>query len=323
MPFSGEKKEFYNSGLNKFVNEAKSLAKFYTLPGIVAVKDFFRENGTAYIVMEYVDGITLKQHLANSDGKLRSNEVFELMRPIMKSLSQIHAEGIIHRDISPDNIMLTNKGDVKLLDFGAARDFISDGNKSLSVLLKPGYAPEEQYRTKGNQGPWTDVYALCATIYKMLTGITPPESLERFSQDDIIAPSKLGIQLSSVTENALLKGLAVFQRDRYQDIASLYNDIYGATQWVKQEPIYNYEQPIEDIKMIPIQEDKTVPIQDNKTIPLKEEFNNSDSSEERAEYITNNTSKAKDSRLALVLKISLVVASAVVEIIFFYNNIFR
>lgn len=243
-PFSGNKADFYQTGLDKFVNEAKSLAKFYNLPGIVAVKDFFRENGTAYIVMEFINGITLKQHLANSEGKLRPNEVFELMRPLMKSLSQIHAEGIIHRDISPDNIMLTSKGEIKLLDFGAARDFISDGNKSLSVLLKPGYAPEEQYRTKGHQGPWTDVYALCATIYKMLTGITPPESLERFSSDELIPPSKLGIELSPQTENALLKGLAVFEKDRYQSIDKLYTDIYGATKWGKIEPI-STEVPLE------------------------------------------------------------------------------
>lgn len=229
-PFSGEKSEYYQSGLNKFVNEAKSLAKFYTLPSIVSVKDFFRENSTAYIVMEFVNGITLKQHLTNSNGKLRPNEVFELMRPLMKSLSQIHAEGIIHRDISPDNIMLTNKGEIKLLDFGAARDFITDGNKSLSVLLKPGYAPEEQYRTKGHQGPWTDVYALCGTIYKMITSITPPESLERFTYDELVRPSTLGIEISAMTENALLKGLAVFKKDRYQSVDKLYNDIYGATQ---------------------------------------------------------------------------------------------
>lgn len=237
-PFSGNKADFYRAGLDKFVKEAKSLAKFYTLPGIVVVKDFFRENGTAYIAMEFINGITLKQHLANSGGRLRPNEVFELMRPLMKSLSQIHAEGIIHRDISPDNIMLTNKGEVKLLDFGAARDFVTDSNKSLSVLLKPGYAPEEQYRTKGDQGPWTDVYALCATIYKMLTGITPPESLERFSEDELIPPSRLGIELSPQTENALLKGLAVFKKYRYQSIDALYNDIYGATQGGKTGPLY-------------------------------------------------------------------------------------
>lgn len=259
-PFSGDKREYYQNGLDKFVNEAKSLAKFYTLPGIVAVKDFFRENGTAYIVMEFVNGITLKQHLANSGDKLQPNEVFELMRPLMKSLSQIHAEGVIHRDISPDNIMITNKGDIKLLDFGAARDFISDINRSLSVLLKPGYAPEEQYRTKGHQGPWTDVYGLCATIYKMITGITPPESLERLASDELVPPSKMGIKLSLEVENALLKGLAVFQKDRYQSINELCIEIYNAKKNTQSPPGYQFEQSQQDNTIKPVKQETDNPI---------------------------------------------------------------
>lgn len=225
-PFTGNKGDIYQSGLEKFVKEAKSLAKFSNLPGIVSVKDFFRENGTAYIVMEYIEGITLKQHLTKNEGRISPDRALELMKPIMKSLSNIHSEGIIHRDISPDNIMLTAGGEVKLLDFGAARDFAGDGNKSLSVLLKPGYAPEEQYRTKGNQGPWTDVYAICATLYKMITGDTPPESLDRYGEETLIPPSAKGIILTAQTEKVLLKGLAVFQKDRYQSVDKLYQALY-------------------------------------------------------------------------------------------------
>ena len=234
-PFSGEKKEYYNTGLNKFVNEAKSLAKFYALPGIVAVKDFFRENGTAYIVMEFVDGVTLKQRLAQLGGKMPADEALSMMRPLMKSLAQVHTTGIIHRDISPDNIMLTKSGEVKLLDFGAARDYVSDNSKT--VQLKPGYAPEEQYRTRGVQGPWTDVYALCATIYRMITGETPPESLERKSEDPIIPPSRKGAQITNLAENALLKGLAVMQKDRFQNVGALYNALYSDEMQSSREPV--------------------------------------------------------------------------------------
>lgn len=224
-PFSGDKREAYSSGLDKFVGEAKSLAKFYNLPGIVSVKDFFKENGTAYIVMEYIEGITLKQYLQKEGGRLPVYQVLEWVKPLIISLSQMHASNIIHRDISPDNIMITPEGNLKLLDFGAARNISTDGAKSLSVLLKPGYAPEEQYRTRGSQGPWTDVYALCATIYKAITGETPPESMERMHEDSLVPPSRMDIPLTEVQESVLIKGLAVLQKNRYQNMGELYEGL--------------------------------------------------------------------------------------------------
>ncbi len=227
-PFSGDKREAYISGLEKFVGEAKSLAKFYILPGIVSVKDFLKENGTGYIVMEYVEGITLKQYLQKEGGKLPVIQVLEWVKPLITSLSQMHEKGIIHRDISPDNIMITPHGEIKLLDFGAARDISADGAKSLSVLLKPGYAPEEQYRTRGIQGPWTDVYGLCATIYKAITGQTPPESMERVHEDTLEPPTKLGVSLNEDKEAALLKGLAILQKNRYQTMNELYNALMAS-----------------------------------------------------------------------------------------------
>ncbi len=228
-PFAGDKREAYLGGLTRFVGEAKSLAKFYSLPGIVSVKDFFKENGTAYIVMEYVDGITLKQHLKELGGKLPAGLVFDMVKPLMKSLGQMHAAGIIHRDISPDNIMITSEGNIKLLDFGAARNISTDGAKSLSVLLKPGYAPEEQYRSRGSQGPWTDVYALSATIYKAMTGETPPESMERMHEDILVPPSKLGVDLNEVQENTILRGLAILQKDRYQSVEDFYDALFSSS----------------------------------------------------------------------------------------------
>ena len=225
-PYRGEKTEFFATGRSRFINEAKTLAKFYTLPGIVAVRDFFLENGTAYIVMEFVEGETLKQRLARVGGKIAPTEVFELVRPLLRSLAQMHAAGLIHRDISPDNIMITPEGNVKLIDFGAARDYLDSGNRSLSVMLKPGYAPEEQYFARGEQGPWTDIYALCATIYRAITGITPPESVERQRHDELKAPSALGAPISPAQETALLRGLAVAHEERWQNTIELFHAFY-------------------------------------------------------------------------------------------------
>jgi serine/threonine protein kinase len=225
-PYRGEKTEFFTTGRARFINEAKTLAKFYTLPGIVSVRDFFLENGTAYIVMEFVEGETLKQRLSRVGGKMATGEVFDLMRPLLRSLAQMHASGLIHRDISPDNIMITPENNVKLIDFGAARDYLDSGNRSLSVMLKPGYAPEEQYFARGQQGPWTDIYALCATIYRAITGITPPESVERLRHDELKAPSELGVAISPAQEAALLRGLAVSQEDRWQTIPQLVGALY-------------------------------------------------------------------------------------------------
>lgn len=258
-PYSGDKLEVYLSGLDKFVGEAKSLAKFYSLPGIVSVKDFFKENGTAYIVMEFVEGITLKQHMMNQGGKLPAEKVFEMVKPLMQSLSLMHEEGIIHRDISPDNIMVTKGGNLKLLDFGAARDISGDGAKSLSVLLKPGYAPEEQYRTRGNQGPWTDIYALCATIYKAITGETPPEAMERMRQDTLLPPAAFGVVMPKGQEASLLKGLSVYSENRYHNMIELHEALWNDK---------NRSEPIPIHSDIPQAEDSREPHDQDKPEPL-------------------------------------------------------
>lgn len=158
--------------------------------------------------MEFLDGITLKQYI-DTQGLLTPAEILDLMAPLMEALDEVHNVGLIHRDISPDNIMLLENGGVKLMDFGAARAYTEFGEKSLSIVLKHGYAPEEQYRTHGVQGPWTDIYALCATMYKCITGITPVESLQRMQGDTLQRPSQLGIPIPPWVEYALMKGMAV------------------------------------------------------------------------------------------------------------------
>ena len=221
------KDEIYNKNLNRFVDEARNLSKFYGLPGIVSVRNFFYENGTAYIVMDYVAGDNLKKYLADNGGKLDENTVLALMKPVLESLYEIHKQGLIHRDISPDNIMFDDDGTIKLIDFGAVRGSSSETEMTYTVMLKHGYAPQEQYYTKGNQGPWTDIYSLCATMYKMLTGNVPPNCIERMSEDSYMPPSMCGVTLSPGVEAALTKGLAVNIADRYQNIGELIKGLYG------------------------------------------------------------------------------------------------
>lgn len=215
-----------NRGLRRFIDEAKTLAKVKNLPGIVSVRDFFSANGTAYIVMEYLDGISLKKYLQRK-GKLPCDEILAILRPIMDSLVSVHKSGLIHRDISPDNILITKNNEVKLIDFGAAKQSNLDG-KSLSIVLKQGFAPEEQYRTHGEQGPWTDIYALGVTIYYAITGTLPPESIQRLYKDTIVRPSEKGAIISPTQESALMKSLAVYAQHRYQDVTQMIAGLYGS-----------------------------------------------------------------------------------------------
>jgi len=219
--YTGQLESHFEHGLTKFLEEAKTLAQFTNLPGIVGVRDFFRENGTAYLVMYYLEGIDFKRYLELKGGKIPFETALQIMMPVIDALKEVHRTGTLHRDISPDNIYITKEGQVKLLDFGAARHAISECSKSISVILKPGYAPEEQYRTKGKQGPWTDVYATAATLYRAIVGTVPPESLDRLEEDTIKSPSKLGVNIPKQAEEALMKALAVKQTDRLQTIEEL------------------------------------------------------------------------------------------------------
>ena len=224
--YSENTRTFFEEGREKFINEARTIAKFRELPEIVGVIDFFRENQTAYIVMEYLDGQTLKQYLKANGGKIQVDELLRMMKPLISSLGKIHSQGLIHRDISPDNIMLMKDGSIKILDFGGARDFVSQNGKSMSVLVKHGYAPEEQYRSRGDQGPWTDVYALCATMYRCITGKIPPEALDRLYEDELKPISSFGVNCPKCIEQAITKGLSVRKDGRYQSMEELYDALY-------------------------------------------------------------------------------------------------
>ena len=225
VTFVGEK-ENYEKGKERFLKEARTMAKFSKDEGIVKVLDFFEINNTAYIVMEYLEGITLKQYIRENQ-RITLEELVRLIVPLIESIDEIHSQGMIHRDISPDNIMVLPDGRIKLMDFGAARDYTEFGEKTLSIVLKPGYAPPEQYQTHGIQGPWTDIYALCATMYKCITGETPPDAIDRVIDDHLKKISEFGITIPPQVESVIIKGMSVSAKDRYQDIKDFCEDLYG------------------------------------------------------------------------------------------------
>ena len=219
-------KENYDKGKERFLKEAQTMAMFSKDKGIVKALDFFEINNTAYIVMEYLEGVTLKQYLRENK-RIDAEDLVELLVPLIEALDEIHSQGLIHRDISPDNIMVLPDGRIKLMDFGAARDYTEFGEKSLSIVLKPGYAPPEQYQTHGVQGPWTDIYALCATMYKCITGENPPDAIDRLVDDHLKKISTFGITVSPQIEEAIIKGMSVAAKDRYQNVGDLCEDLYG------------------------------------------------------------------------------------------------
>ncbi|NCC42255.1 MAG: serine/threonine protein kinase [Clostridia bacterium] len=223
---SGDMKKFFEKGRESFAEEARNLAKFKHTEHVVSVFDFFSENETSYLVMDYVKGISLREYLKRQEKPLSEKKTLELMMPVMKSLDQVHKAGIIHRDISPDNILLDDEGNVTLIDFGAARSSVGNETKSLTVLLKHGYAPPEQYQTKGKQGPWTDIYALCATMYRMTSGIIPEEAIDRMVDDSLIPLDELALankdmKVSTAFSDVIRMGLEIKAEDRYKSVSEL------------------------------------------------------------------------------------------------------
>lgn len=225
--FAGEKREQFEAGMKKTLDEAKRLAEFRQTPGITHIFAFFEENQTAYIVMELLEGETLKDRLKR-EKKISVEEALPIVLAVISALKEVHTKDIIHRDISPDNIYLLRDGQVKLLDFGAARQVTTTHSKSLTVILKLGYAPVEQYQSGGNQGPWTDVYSLAATFYRMITGIRPPESPDRRVTDTLKEPSKLGVAIDKNIENALMNALQVRVGDRTKSMEEFENQLNSA-----------------------------------------------------------------------------------------------
>ncbi|MBQ8921114.1 MAG: serine/threonine protein kinase [Oscillospiraceae bacterium] len=219
ISYPGERSENYEYGKESFLQEAKTLAEFIGNENIVRIYSYFEENGTAYFVMEYVDGTAFDIYLQQRGGKISVAEAERILIPMMDALGAVHSKGIVHRDVTPDNIYITRDGKVKLLDFGSARYSLGDKSRSLDVILKHGFAPKEQYTRRGKQGPFTDIYSLGATFYYAITGRRPPDSIERMDEDELVPPSTLGVQITSYQEEALLKAMNVQPSDRYASMA--------------------------------------------------------------------------------------------------------
>ncbi len=219
---AGMEKNFCK-GMERFLDEARTLVQLSNVPGVVRVNDFFEENQTAYLVMDFLDGKNLKEMSMGFGGRIPAEVLLPAMAPVISALRQVHEKGLIHRDISPDNIMMLSDGSVRLIDFGNARDTTND--KSMTLAMKEGFAAPEQYRSRG-QGTWTDVYGICATLYYCLTGKLPPQAMDRLLGAPFPKPSELGVQIPGWQEQAILDGLDLYVQKRIQTMQELWQRLY-------------------------------------------------------------------------------------------------
>ncbi len=230
--YDGDKQKRFEDGLKKFGEEAKKLAKFNSIPGVVKVFDTFEANNTAYLIMEFLDGETVASMLER-EGTLSVDKTIEMMLPVLEALTEVHKAGVIHRDISPDNLFVTKSGDVKLIDFGSARFAATDNNMTMTVIIKNGFSPAEQYNGHAKQGAYTDVYSIAATMYKMMTGTVPPDAFERHvllqkkGKDNIIPISKLNKEITTDQETAIMNALNVRIEDRTPDVKTFIEELTG------------------------------------------------------------------------------------------------
>ena len=215
--YSGETEEYFRTGAQKFFEEAKLVSNFNGNPNIISVYEFFYENNTTYFVMEYLDGVDLKTYIKQKGGKIPEGEALYIADKVIQALMIVHSTNILHRDISPDNIFICSDGKIKLIDFGAARQVMGEVSKSLSVVLKEGFAPIEQYQTRGKQGPWTDIYALGATLYYSLTGEVLDNAMTRMTDDSQMHLESVSPKLADI----ITKMLEIKKEDRYQNAFEL------------------------------------------------------------------------------------------------------
>ncbi len=234
---SAEKKDMENA-----LHEAQIAAGFYDLEGIAAARDFFMEEGSAYIVMSYVRGVSLR-HYVEKYGHFEGREALLKFERILQSLITIHSKGVIHRDISADNVLISPEGKLTLIDFGAAKDTIAFQNETNTVVFKRGFAPIEQCRAGGKQGTYTDVYSICATLYFMMTGMVPDDAVERILDDRLKPLGEIyGTGLSEGEERAIMRGLSVEPQDRFSSVIKLYKELYGQENRKREMPLFDTEQ---------------------------------------------------------------------------------
>ena len=217
---SNEKREIFEKGAKRFYEEAKTMARFNQNENVVSVYEFFYDNATVYYSMEYLEGIDLKGYIEQKGGRLSQGEVMTIWDGVCEALIAVHSTQTLHRDVSPDNIFICTNGNVKLIDFGAAKQVVGEqANQKYSVVVKQGFAPAEQYQTNGNQGVWTDIYAAGATMYYALTGEIPPDAINRLANPEIAFDPSL--KIDTVLAEIINKCLELKIENRYQSALEL------------------------------------------------------------------------------------------------------
>ena len=214
------KRSIFEKGSRRFYKEAETISTFNANNNVVSVYEFFKVNDTVYYAMEYLDGIDLKGYVAKRGGRISEEEALTILRHVCAALKDVHSTGTFHLDISPDNIFLCTDHTVKLIDFGAAKQVVGEESQSLEVVLKQGFAPPEQYSSKGNQGPWTDLYALGGTIFYALTGAVPTEAMSRRDGDEDMMFQKLQ-GVSPAMRSILEKCMKLNVKERFQSTVEL------------------------------------------------------------------------------------------------------
>ncbi len=220
VPVGQEQRE-YHRGRIRFLKEAQDVARFESEHNIVSIYDYLEENDTGYMVMEYLHVCTLKQYIREHGGRLDTDHILHICLSVLDALAVVHKAGMIHRDISPENIFICEDLTVKLIDFGAAKQVYLDGEQTMSVVLKPGYAPPEQYAKKDKQGPWTDIYALGATLYFAATGEKPEESFGRVLEDTIKPVCEVNPEIPRAMSQVIMRAMSVKIEDRYQTVEAM------------------------------------------------------------------------------------------------------
>ncbi len=242
---SRDDKALFLEGLGLFLKEARTLAKF-DHENIVRVRNVLEENGTAYLVMNFYAGTTLAAHLEQKGGRLPEKIALSILLPVLDGLREVHSKGFLHRDIKPQNIYLTSAGTPILLDFGSARMLMGERSRSMTVLMTPGYAPFEQYHRKGQQGPWTDIYACGASLYQMLTGVVPMEATERAAKDTLQAPDRLVPDISPPVSQMVMRAMAMNREARPSTVAEFMDALTQANR--NASPPVEGNKPEEKIK---------------------------------------------------------------------------
>lgn len=301
ISYPGERAENYEYGKENFLQEAQTLAQFIGNEGIVRIHTYFEENGTAYFVMDYIEGESFDDYLKDRGGKISAEEAIKILTPIMDALDFVHSKGIVHRDVTPDNIYITKDGKVKLLDFGAARYSLGDKSRSLDVILKHGFAPKEQYTRRGKQGPYTDIYSLAATFYFAVTGKRPPDSIDRIDEDDLVPPRNLGVDITADQEHALLQALNVQPADRFRSMKALrnamtYEDVVTnqVAPSISNAGVMQNAQPVQAVQSM----QAVQPVQAARPVQAAQPMQNAWNPEaEGAGYLVNNEKSEKKKRI--------------------------